>query len=196
MAAVLCIAAGLVVAVAAATARSTAVDHRPRCVWPRVTPPISRGQGVRFCAPGAPACSVPASTELLEKMQLRVGAPRWLCSHARAEGSVWLDRYDRTLLRPSRCTDRPTPARVSGQPGRGGRAKRPQSAPLVGSDDAEGRWAASRRCRGFAPSCGRRRSFDQGRSDLCSRHQQGSCGSSFVRVAPRSRPIRELFEGW
>ena len=101
----------------------------------------------------------------------------------RAEGSVWLDRYDLTLLRPSRCTDRPTPARVSGQPGRGGRAKRPQNSPLVGSDDAEGRWAASRRCRGFAPSCGRRRSFDQGRSDLCSRHQQGSCGSSFVRSA-------------
>ena len=71
--------------------------------------------------------------------------------------------------------------RRSANRGAGGRLDWAPRASLAGRDDAEGRRAASRRPCGFAQSCGRRRSFDRGRSDPCSRHQQGSCGSSFVR---------------
>ena len=71
--------------------------------------------------------------------------------------------------------------RRSANRGAGGRLDWAPRASLAGRDDAEGRRAASRRPCGFAQSCGRRRSFDRGRSDRCSRHQQGSCGSSFVR---------------
>jgi hypothetical protein len=54
--------------------------------------------------------------------------------------------------------------------------------PLAGGDDAE-KWQATRqRSGGFAQSCGWRWSFDKGRSDLCSRHQQRSCGHVFVRL--------------
>jgi hypothetical protein len=51
-----------------------------------------------------------------------------------------------------------------------------KKAPPVGSDDAEERRAASRRCGGFAQGCGWHRSLDEACSDLRSRHQQGSCG--------------------
>ena len=57
-----------------------------------------------------------------------------------------------------------------------------KGAPPVGSDDATGGRAVSRRCGGFAQSCGWCCSFDRARSDPCSRHQHGSCGRSFVRL--------------
>lgn len=59
-------------------------------------------------------------------------------------------------------------------------------APLIGSDDAEGRRAASRRCGGCAQSCRWHWSLDRGRSDPCWRHQQGSCGP-VSRVSVRNR---------
>ena len=126
------------------------------------------------------------------KKQLCVGAARCLPSGFRSEVSAWLECYDRVLLAPARCAHLPPRARESVQPGRGGRAKSPHNTPVAGSDDAEARRAARRRCRGFAQSCGSRWASDQGRSDPCSRHQQGSCGryacvsvrlhSSFVEV--------------
>jgi hypothetical protein len=113
---------------------------------------------------------------LWHKKQLRVGAARWICSGYPPEGSAWLGHYNRMLLTPARCAELPPAARGSGRPGRGERAEARHNAPLVGSDDAEGRGAAGRRCCDFAQSCGRRRSFDRGRPDLCSLHQQGSYG--------------------
>ena len=110
------------------------------------------------------------------KKQLCVGAARCLPSGFRSEVSAWLECYDRVLLGPARCAHLPPRARESVQPGRGGRAKSPHNTPVAGSDDAEARRAASRRCRGFAQSCRRRWVSDQGRSDPCSRHQQGGCG--------------------
>ena len=119
------------------------------------------------------------------KKQLRVGAACWLCAGPLPELPAWLGRYARVLLLSARRATLPPAARAFGQPGRGERARRPQIAPLAGSDDAEARRcahrAASRRCGGFAQSRGRRRSFDTGRSDPCARHQQGSCGRRFVR---------------
>ena len=56
-------------------------------------------------------------------------------------------------------------------------------APVVGSDDAEGRRAASRRCGGCAQSCRWHWSLDRGRSDPCWRHQQGSCGPAPIVLA-------------
>ena len=111
-----------------------------------------------------------------------VGMARWLASGYCPERPVWLGDYDRVLLTPAICADVPPPARASGQPDAGERAKSRQIAPLASSDDAEARCAASRRCGGFAQSCGRRRSFDQGRSDPCARHQHGSCGRRFVHL--------------
>jgi hypothetical protein len=64
-----------------------------------------------------------------------------------------------------------------------------KGAPPVGSDDAAGGRAVSRRCGGFAQSCGWCCSFDRARSDPCSRHQHGSCGRSFVRLARDRRPL-------
>ena len=110
------------------------------------------------------------------KKQLRVGAARWLCSGHRSERSARLDRYVRDLLAPARCADLPPAAREAGQHWPRRRLFASESAPLAGSDDAEARRAASGRSGGFAESCGRCRSFDRGRSDLCSRHHQGSCG--------------------
>jgi hypothetical protein len=55
----------------------------------------------------------------------------------------------------------------------------------AGSDDAEARRAASGRCGGSAQSRGWCCSFDRGRSDLCWRHHQGSCGPF------SARPVRE-----
>jgi hypothetical protein len=68
---------------------------------------------------------------------------------------------------------------------------------LAGSDDAEARWAASGRRGGFAQGCRRRRSFDQRRSDLCSRHPHGSCGRfarvlSAIRIPSESRSLSGL----
>ena len=68
---------------------------------------------------------------------------------------------------------------------------------LAGSDDAEARWAASGRRGGFAQGCRRRRSFDQRRSDLCSRHPHGSCGRfarvlSTIRIPSESRSLSGL----
>ena len=133
--------------------------------------------------------------------QLCVGAARCLPSGFRPEVSAWLECYDRVLLGPARCAHLPPRARESVQPGRGGRAKSPHNTPVAGSADAEARRAASRRCRGFAQSCGRRWVSDQGRSDPCSRHQQGGCGrvscvsvrdpllSSSVCALTRPRPL-------
>jgi hypothetical protein len=73
---------------------------------PRPKPAIG-GATVRRGRPGAPAATAAIHTPV----------PRAL------SGST---TYGRTLLRPSRCADRLTPARLSGQPGRGERAKRPQ----------------------------------------------------------------------
>ena len=133
----------------------------------------ARLAAARSCPRSAP--SGPASP-CLSKKQLRVGAARWLCSGYRPEGYARLGSYDRGLLTPARCADVPPPAREAGHTARGERAKTLNSAPLAGSDDAEARCAASRRRRGFAQGCGWRWSFDRGRSDPCSRHQQGSCG--------------------
>ena len=90
------------------------------------------------------------------KNQLRAGAARWLCAGERPERPAWLGSYVWVLLVSARCADLPLPASAAGQTGRGGRAKRVKRAPLAGGDDAEARWAASRRCCGFAQSCGRR----------------------------------------
>ena len=117
----------------------------------------------------------PSSTSRRKK-QLRVGTARGLCPRPCPEVSVCLGSYDRVLLRPSRCADLPTPTRAAGQHWPRRASGDGQHAPLAGSDDAEARWAASGRCGGFAQSCGRRWSSDRGRSDLCWRHQQGSCG--------------------
>jgi hypothetical protein len=122
------------------------------------------------------------------KKQLRMAAARWLCSGHPSERSAWLDGRVRVLLTPARCADLPPPAREAGQHWRRRRAKSTQNARLAGSDGAEARWAAGGRCGGFAQSCGRCRSFDRGRPDLCSRHPQGSCGR-FERVLPAIRRI-------
>ena len=115
------------------------------------------------------------------KKQLHMSVARWLCSGHPSERSAWLDGRVRVLLTPARCADLPRPAREAGQHWQRRRAKSTQNARLAGSDGAEARWAAGGRCGGFAQSCGRCRSFDRGRSDLCSRHPQGSCGR-FERV--------------
>jgi hypothetical protein len=130
----------------------------------------------------------------LSKSKLRVGAARWLCSGYRPAGSVWLGGYDRGLLTPARCADVPPPESEAGQPARGERANTLESAPLAGSDDTVGGRAASRRCHGFAQSCGWRWSFDRGRSDPCSRHQQGSCGR-YACVSVRELPQKGLRPG-
>ena len=56
--------------------------------------------------------------------------------------------------------------------GCGGAPKAAERRRVAGSADAEARWAASGRSGGFAQRCGRGRSFDRGRPDLRSRHQQ------------------------
>ena len=94
----------------------------------------------------------------------------------------WLHHYARDLLTPARCAELPPAAREAGQHWPRRRSFPSKSAALAGSDDAEARCAASRRCGGFAQSCGRCRSFDTGRSDPCARHQHGSCGRRFVRL--------------
>jgi hypothetical protein len=123
------------------------------------------------------------------KNQLRVGAARWLCSGHRPERSAWLGSYDRVVLTSARCANLPAPARESGHTGSrrapGDRAQ----APVAGSDDAEARWAAGRRCRGFAGSCGWSRSLDRDRSDPCCRHQQGSCGPFCARSGRDARLV-------
>ena len=116
------------------------------------------------------------------KKQLRMGAARWLCLGHRSERSAWLHHYARDLLTPARCAELPPAAREAGQHWPRRRSFPSKSAALAGSDDAEARCAASRRCGGFAQSCGQRRSFDTARSDPCARHQQGSCGRRFVRL--------------
>ena len=113
-----------------------------------------------------------------QKKQLRVGVARWLCSRHRLERAAWLGSYVWVLLASARCANLP-PQR--GRPANLDAESVPimdgaHIAPVAGSDDAEGRRAASRRCGGVAQSCGRRRSFDPGISDPCARHQQGSCG--------------------
>ena len=126
--------------------------------------------------PGARASSLEQSSS---KKQPRIGTARWLCSGHRPERSAWLDGYARDLL--ARSADMAPSARGAGQHwSRRGAAKRFSRAPVAGSDDAEARCAARRRCGGFAQSCGRRRFLDRGRSDLCARHQHGSCDRSFV----------------
>ena len=135
----------------------------------------------------------PLVSVLLNKAAARaVGMARSLGSGHCPERSAWLGHSDRVLLTPARCADVPPLARASGQPGRGERARRPQKAPLAGSDDAEARRAAGRRCGGFAQSRGRRRSFDTVRSDPCARHQQGSCGRRFVRQVRLSQAASRL----
>ena len=106
----------------------------------------------------------------------------WLCAGALPERSAWLHHYARDLLTPARCAELPPAAREAGQHWPRRRSFPSKSAALAGSDDAEARCAASRRCGGFAQSCGRCRSFDTGRSDPCARHQHGSCGRRFVRL--------------
>ena len=110
------------------------------------------------------------------KKQLRMSAARRLCSGHRSERPAWLHHYARDLLTPARCAELPPVAREAGQHWPWRRSFPSKSAPLAGSDDAEARRAASGRSGGFAQSCGRDRCFDRGRPDLCSRHQQGSCG--------------------
>jgi hypothetical protein len=144
-------------------------------------PPCDPMDGRRACllrwvsAARGPCWQWPSSTSRRKK-QLRVGTARGLCPRPCPEVSVCLGSYDRVLLRPSRCADLPTPTRAAGQHWPRRASGDGQHAPLAGSDDAEARWAASGRCGGFAQSCGRRWSSDRGRSDLCWRHQQGSCG--------------------
>jgi hypothetical protein len=116
----------------------------------------------------------------VEKL-LRIGATRWLCSVHRPERSAWLDHYPRDLLAPARCADLPPAARAGGQHWPRRRAGSSQNAVLAGSDGAEAHRPVSGRRGGFAQSCGRRRSFDRGRPDPCSRHHQGRCGR-FARV--------------
>eukprot|EP01046_Picozoa_sp_COSAG06_P025243 COSAG06_NODE_2110_length_7564_cov_5.889350_2_plen_232_part_00 len=104
-----------------------------------------------------------------------MGAARCLCSGRRPERSAWLGSYFRVPFTSVRCADVPPTAREAG-PSWPWSWPPEARVPLSGSDGAESRWAASRRCRGFAQRCGWPRSFDPARSDLCSRHQQGSCG--------------------
>jgi hypothetical protein len=87
------------------------------------------------------------------------------------------------LRRPARCAGVPIPASASGQTGRAERAKRRRKS-------AGGRQCRRRGMAGCEPSKPWLRTelrtvsvLRYGRSDLCSRHQQGSCGSSFVRLA-------------
>jgi hypothetical protein len=70
----------------------------------------------------------------------------------------------------------PPPAREAGQHWPRRRATGHEQRPLAGSADAQARCTASGRCGGFAQSCGWRLTSDRRRSDLCSRHHQGSCG--------------------
>jgi hypothetical protein len=139
---------------------------------------------------GTPPQAAPASRLLVDdqasrKKQLRVGAARWLCSRPGPERSSCLDRYGRAPLGSSRCADLPPPTRAASQRDRREGSKSCPDA-LAGSahDDAAGRTVGPRAydVGGFAQSCGPRRSFDRGRSDLCSRHQQASCGR-FARVS-------------
>ena len=128
----------------------------------------------------------PLSTALCVSMRIKKAAARglvgWLCAGALPERSAWLHHYARDLLTPARCAELPPAAREAGQHWPRRRSFPSKSAPLAGSDDAEARCAASRRCGGFAQSCGRCRSFDTGRSDPCARHQHGSCGRRFVHL--------------
>ena len=134
------------------------------------------GRGARWIAP---------SPDLVKK-QLRMGGARQLCSGHPPERSAWLESYVRDLLTPARCAERPTPAREAGQHWLRRASGMQSGAPLAGSDDAEARRTAGGRCGGFAQSCGWRWTFDRGRSDLRSLHQQGSWGALFLRFGPRS----------
>eukprot|EP01046_Picozoa_sp_COSAG06_P068493 COSAG06_NODE_18238_length_897_cov_0.838346_2_plen_204_part_01 len=124
------------------------------------------------------------------KKQLRMGVARRLCSGHLPEGSAWLDCYVWDLLTPARGADLPPTAREAGQhwPRRAGDHV---GAPLAGSGDAEAHRAASRRCAGFAQTCGRSCPCDTGRSDLCQRHQHTSCGRS-ARVLSASWKTKKL----
>ena len=123
---------------------------------------------------------------LCSKKQLHVGAARRLCSGDRPGRSAWFGHYVWALLTSARRAEMPPSAREAGPSWPRNACQTSRRAPVAGSDDAEGGRAASGRCGGFAQSCGRCRSFDRGRSDLCWRHQQGSCGPvSYVSV-PRS----------
>ena len=106
-----------------------------------------------------------------------MGVAHGLGSGHRPGRSACLGSDVRVLLGSSRCADLPPPARgsVLTLSMESVKASLPV-APLVGSDDAEGRRAASRRCGGRAQSCRWHWSLDRGRSDPCWRHQQGSCG--------------------
>jgi hypothetical protein len=120
------------------------------------------------------------------RKQPHMGAARWLCSGHRPGRAAWLEHYRRNLLAPARRADLPPAARAGGQHWPRRPAESSETALLAGSDDAVARCAASGRCGGFSQSCGRRCSFDRGRSDLCWRHQQGSCGR-FARVSAIGR---------
>ena len=136
-----------------------------------------------------------------EDLERHLGTPRaWCASHAQKSSCEWAQRagsaqdtvpsalhgsaevlgcFADQPDAPACQSRRAHPARLAAQ----SVPNAVEKAPVAGSVDAAGWPAASRRSRGFAQSCGRCRSFDTGRSDLCSRHQQGSCGSSFVRLA-------------
>jgi hypothetical protein len=80
-----------------------------------------------------------------------VGAARWLCSGQAPERSAWLGRYARVLLASARCcADLPPSARAVGRLRKGRPNLVKASAPVAGSDDAEGRRAAGRQCGDFA----------------------------------------------
>jgi hypothetical protein len=115
-----------------------------------------------------------------------MGGARRLCSGCRPGRAAGLGGYARVLLTPATCAERPTTAREVGQHWLRRASGTPQTTPLAGSDDAEARRTAGDRCGGFAQSCGWRWTFDRGRSDLRSLHQQGSWGALFLRFGPRS----------
>jgi hypothetical protein len=69
----------------------------------------------------------------------------------RAARSAWPGRYARVLLASARCADLPPSARAGGQPRKGCPNLVKASAPVAGSDDAEGRRAAGRQCGDFTP---------------------------------------------
>ena len=147
------------------TAAAGAVEPVPSC---RRSAPS--GAGTAFCVP------------VLVKKAAARGLVGWLCAGALPERSALLHHYARDLLTPARCAELPPAAREAGQHWPRRRSFPSKSVALAGSDDAEARCAASRRCGGFAQSCGRCRSFDTGRSDPCARHQHGSCGRRFVHL--------------
>jgi hypothetical protein len=192
-----------------ATAWKTKSCH-PRVVGGGLSPGPTRldrltggGRGVprRWCGRLRPrsASSHPSSTQTASaheeqmsyKKQLHMGVAHGLGSGHRPGRSACIGSDVRVLLGSSRCADLPPPARgsVLTLSMESVKASLPV-APLVGSDDAEGRRAASRRCGGRAQSCRWHWSLDRGRSDPCWRHQQGSCGPfSCVSAAIEVRSV-------